>query len=346
MYERVSEKFGLTSEDAKEWYKSVQITASCGISASALSRTINILYQAKVISSTDFPLQNLIASSIAELETDIHAVRLYNKPELVKYLRNNLIANNMASGPLKYTDLLPYDQHHYHGVEILDLCAQLINLNQNSKIINIGSSLGGPARYFAGKIGAQVLAIELQEELYRVSVELTERCNLYNLVHHISGDFLQVAQHLKDNSYDSIVSWLTVLHIPKREELFKLAFNLLKPGGYFFAEDFYKFSALTPEESKILAEEVYCPYCPDSNTYKAQLKGAGFEIISFTDLTDDWKAYTAQRVQMWESDKTALEAIHREDTYSRLLSFYTRIRDIFSGGNLGGARIIARKPLN
>jgi len=133
---------------------------------------------------------------------------------------------------------------------------------------------------------------------------------------------------------------------PKRDQLFKLSFNLLKPGGYFFAEDFYKFSSLTPEESKILADEVFCPYCPDSNTYKAQLKSAGFEIISFTDLTNDWKAYTNERVQSWESNKAALESIHREDTYSRLLTFYTRIRDLFAGGNLGGARIIARKPFN
>lgn len=25
-----------------------------------------------------------------------------------------------TTGPLKYTDLLPYDQHHYHGTEAVD----------------------------------------------------------------------------------------------------------------------------------------------------------------------------------------------------------------------------------
>jgi len=159
------------------------------------------------------------------------------------------------------------------------------------------------------------------------------------------GIFLQVAQHIKDNSYDSIVSWLTVLHIPKREELFKLCFNLLKPGGYFFAEDFYKFSTLTEEESRILFTEVYCAYLPDSNTYKAQLKAAGFELISFIDLTEDWRHHTAERVNFWEKNKESLLVLHREDTYNRLHSFYAQIRDLFKGGNLAGARIIARKPI-
>jgi hypothetical protein len=30
-----------------------------------------------------------------------------------------------------------------------------------------------------------------------------------------------VGQHLRPDSYDAIVSWLTVLHIPERAQLFK-----------------------------------------------------------------------------------------------------------------------------
>jgi len=167
-------------------------------------------------------------------------MKLYNKPELVKYVRNNLISISKAAGPLDYVELLPFDQHHYNGIEIVDLCAQKCGITKESKIINIGSGLGGPARYLAGKIGCQVLAVELQEELHRTSKELTERCNLHHLVHHMSGDILQVGQHIKENSYDAIVSWLTVLHIPNRDNLFKLCYDLLKPGGIFLAEDFYE----------------------------------------------------------------------------------------------------------
>jgi hypothetical protein len=36
-----------------------------------------------------------------------------------------------------------------------------------------------------------------------------------------AGDILQVGQHLRPESYDAIVSWLTVLHIPERAQLFK-----------------------------------------------------------------------------------------------------------------------------
>lgn len=131
-------------------------------------------------------------------------------------------------------------KHHYHGTEALDVCAQECNISSESKIINVGSGIGGPARfvkglirfilrrYFAGKfVGCQVLAVELQDELHKAATELTERCGLNNAVHHMAGDFLSVGQHVKENAYDCIVSWLTVLHFVDKEKLFKLVRNFL-----------------------------------------------------------------------------------------------------------------------
>lgn len=55
-----------------------------------------------------------------------------------------------------------------------------------------------------------MLAIELQDDLHHAAKELTERCGLSGKIHHVAGDFLQIAQHLQLASYDYVVSWLTV----------------------------------------------------------------------------------------------------------------------------------------
>lgn len=60
-------------------------------------------------------------------------------------------------------ELLPYDQHHYDGTRALDECAKLIGLSDSQRLLNIGSGLGGCARYFAGTYGCEVLAVELQQ---------------------------------------------------------------------------------------------------------------------------------------------------------------------------------------
>jgi cyclopropane fatty-acyl-phospholipid synthase-like methyltransferase/ABC-type nitrate/sulfonate/bicarbonate transport system substrate-binding protein len=344
---QIAAKYQLQPQDAKQWYEQVQIVGAPYVSEGALERAVGVLYQGKIINSAAVNVGSLLYAPLASLHKDIQHVKLYNKPELLRGLYNNLKAAGLTSGPITYDELLPYDQHHYYGVEALENCIRLTHIRPESQIINIGSGLGGPARYLAGKVGCHVLAVELQEELHRAASELTQRCSLQDKVTHMAGDFLQIGQHLKPSFYDHIVSWLTVLHIPDRHNLFRLCYSVLRPGGIFFAEDFteVRAGALTSEEKRLLETEVFCPYVPDLPTYKQQLIDAGFEIVTADDVTEEWKAYTRMRVEKFEADRERLVHIHREDTYNRLHYFYNLIHQLYAAGNLGGLRVIARKPM-
>jgi len=289
-------------------------------------------------------VEELLSPEIAVLEKDIQLMRLYNKPELLRSFYNNLKAHNLTSGHIDFRDLLPYDQHHYFGEEALETCIKETGITKNSRVINIGSGLGGPARYLGGVVGCGVLAVELQHDLHRTAEELTHRCDLSHLVHHMAGDFLQVGQHFAPEAYETVVSWLTVLHISDRASLFRLCYKLLKPGGIFYAEDFFDKNKLTPTEKKILRDQVYCAYVPDMQTYLSQLTDSGFEIVQAKDLTEDWVRYTAERVARFDDNKEQLIQIHRVDTFNRLRYFYNVIKELYAAGNLGGARFVARKP--
>ena len=45
-------------------------------------------------------------------------------------------------------------------------------------ILEIGSGIGGPARYIANKTGATVIALELQPDQNKLASDLTRRCGL------------------------------------------------------------------------------------------------------------------------------------------------------------------------
>jgi len=349
---QIATRYNLRPEDAFAWYKQVNIPGSSLISEGALEKAVNVLYQSKVLTSTDVERLGSLSSALhprfAQLEKDIKVMKLYNKPELLRSLFNNLNANHLESGPINYQDLLPYDQHHYHGVEGLNLCAKKLGISSDfpGRLINIGSGLGGPARYFAGTFGTEVLAVELQEDLHRCAAELTERCGLNNRCLHLGGDFLQVGQHFQTNAYDFIVSWLTILHIKQKDRatLFKLCYSILKPGGSFYAEDFYDKGNLTSSEKTILSDEVFCSYLPSLSTYTSDLVSAGFQVVEAEDVTTDFMDYTRSRVNLFETNRDDLIRIHREDTVTRLKYFYSVVRDLYEGGNLGGIRILVKKP--
>lgn len=260
----------------------------------------------------------------------------------------SFISGGVASFPNNPNeDLLPFDQNHYYGTEVLDLAVEKFHFNPQDEnwVIQIGSSLAGCARYFAGKYHLKVLAIELQNDLSEAANELTDRCQLSEEVHHISGNFLNVSQHLQENFYSAIVSWITILHFNQQEriKLFSQSYRLLKKNSFFYLEDFIQIGNLTNEESQILEHDVFCQYLPTLDQYKQSLIDAQFDLIEIVDLTDDWKSFTKERLDSFRRDEEKLIDIHGNEIYSRLEYFYQSIVKLFQGNHVGGVRIIAMK---
>lgn len=190
-----------------------------------------------------------------------------------------------------------------------------------------------------------MLAMDMQSDLSQVAEELTQRTHLEAKVHHMAANFLSAHQHLRLNSYTAIVSWLTVLHIQEKDKLFGGCRDILAPGGIFYAEDWYTRSAFTTAEQTVLNDDIYCTNLPTEEAYCQALTRSGLEVIKFEDLTDDWTAYSAERVAKMEANKEEFIATHGNDIYERLHYFYVKVRDLFAGGHLGGARVVARKPV-
>jgi len=102
--------FFLESHLIVSWYNGVDIIAKNGVSEAALQKALDVLFQAKVLPSSRYDLTKVIDERIASLERDIKFIKLYNKPELVKYIRNNLRHAGLEKGSITYDQITPYDQ--------------------------------------------------------------------------------------------------------------------------------------------------------------------------------------------------------------------------------------------
>ena len=270
---------------------------------------------------------------------NIKSMKLYNNVDRIfNELRE---IGKSTSSTLLVEDLTKFDQLHYHGTDAIDIFIEKLEINEKTKILDVGSGMGGPARYIANKTGAEITAIELQSDQNNLAKDLTKKCGLSNKVNHICGDILDY--DFKNQTFDAVVSWLTLYHIANHEILLKKLFDLLNPNGFFYTEDITSRINLSNADRKEIKKEIYGIHLPYFDKYISNLEQNGFKLIFSEDMSSSWTDFTKERIKKYNSEKERNIRVHGKEVYDSLNSFYNFVSQYFSNGKLGGIRVIAKK---
>ena len=76
---------------------------------------------------------------------------------------------------LKAMDLAVADEFHVGGLEATQELAAQMELRPGLRVLDVGSGIGGPARYFGAEHQCKVTGIDLTEEFVQVARSLTRR---------------------------------------------------------------------------------------------------------------------------------------------------------------------------
>ena len=273
-------------------------------------------------------------------DAGIKTMKLYSRVERVyAQLRAAGIGDH---DPIPIEVLSRFDQYHYLGTDAVDQGIAVLGLCPRHRVLDVGSGLGGPARYIAHRIGCTVTALELQPDVHEVGRDLTRRCGLDRLVRHLHGDILEGP--VPAGTFDVLVSWLAFLHIPEREQLYRRCHEALRPGGGIYVEDFIERGRLSARERDALAHKVYCRDLPRLDALRRDLERTGFVDVEVRDVSSSWTDFVSERARTWRADREQETALHGAEVFAGLDDFYTTVTALFGAGNLGGVRVAARKP--
>ena len=246
------------------------------------------------------------------------------------------------SDPIPPEQLFPLDQWHYHGTDAIRTAAEQLGIGPTSSVLEIGSGIGGPARYLAHTTLCHVTALELQPAIHAVATDLTQRCGLSERILHVCGDAL--SHPIPDAAFDAVVSWLAVLHIPDRKRLFTRMARALRPGGGCYIEDLCMRAPFAPQDLRDLREFVFGISVTSIDEYADDLRAAGFVGVTATDETADWAPYAIARLAAWQANRTSYVRAHGEGAYAAQELFYAVVARLYESGSLGGIRVVASVP--
>ena len=98
-------------------------------------------------------------SPSADNNSNIKTMQLYTDIERID---NELRARGIEEGSEVEPHVLPkIDSMHYEGDDAIMAAIQALGLSSSSRVLDIGSGFGGPARVLAAEAKCSVLAMEL-----------------------------------------------------------------------------------------------------------------------------------------------------------------------------------------
>ena len=270
---------------------------------------------------------------------DIKEMRLYKTTD--RFLNNyNYLKKSLGREPT-LEEISDIDQLHYNGTKAVNEAILKTKINQSSNVLDIGSGIGGPARYIANKTRAKVYAIEIQSKLNQIAKKLTLQYKLNKSIKHIRGDVL--TYEFKNLKFNNIVSWLALYHIPDRKKLLKKLHLLLKNKGFFYAEDFYLKKNISYNEKADIAKFFHANHLVNLNIYEKELVSNNFEILDIKDMSKNWTTFTKKRLEVFMKNYENHLKINSKITVKNVLSFYDLAFKLLSNDIIGGIRYTTKK---
>ena len=126
-------------------------------------------------------------------------------------------------------DLAPVDEFHGGQRAAMNWLAELLDLGESERVLDVGSGLGGPSRFLAWRYGVRVSGVDLTAEFVRVAQMLTDRTGFAGRVDYRQGNALDLP--FGEASFDVVWSQNASMNIADRDRLYRGMRRLLKPGG-------------------------------------------------------------------------------------------------------------------
>ena len=162
--------------------------------------------------------------------TDSDVSRYYTRGDLLERLHAALLGDGIDPDHPTIETLAPFDQFHGRGLEATEELADVLAVAATDHLLDVGSGIGGPARYIADRFGCRVTGIDLTAEFCDVARHLTQMLGLEDRVAFEQGDAL--AMPFADASFDGAYSMNVSMNIADKAGFYKEIHRVLRPGAW------------------------------------------------------------------------------------------------------------------
>jgi len=232
----------------------------------------------------------------------------YSQGNLLSRLNAALMEDGVDPDHPSMEALAPYDQFHGRGLEATLEMAGLVQAGPADHILDVGSGIGGPARYFANRFGCRITGIDLTPEFCEVARHLTRLLDLEDRIAFEVGDAL--AMPFADAGFDGAYSMNVSMNIADKGRFYREAHRVLKPGAWLVLSEVAKGEGGDLDYPTPWARSARTSFLSTLEETHSGLLEAGFDVIRVHSTLDKALAFgTRSRATVERGEKPPHRAV-------------------------------------
>lgn len=207
----------------------------------------------------------------------------YEQGDLIARIEAGINAAGKTTVDVTIDDLAAVDEFHTGGRQATKAVLSNLDLKAGERVLDVGSGLGGAARYCATEFGCTVLGVDLTSEFVDAARVLTGWVGLGDQVSFecASAQNLPAAE-----PFDAAYLMHVGMNVADKAELFAGIADRLRPGGRLAIYDLMRIG-----EGELLfpvpwASSAETSFVEPQATYETALVHAGFQVQSATDHSE------------------------------------------------------------
>lgn len=187
----------------------------------------------------------------------------------------------------------------------------LPSIDENTKVLDMGSGYGGSARYLVSQFGCHVTCINLSDTENERNKVRTKEKGLEEYIDIHSDNFEKMPYD--DESFDLIWMQDAILHSGNKEQVFKEIQRVLKPGGHFIFTDPMQSDDCPEGVLEPILKRIHLGELGSVKRYRQLAAANNLEAVNILEMPDQLRQHYTNVLKGLNNQREELTEVCSED---------------------------------